>query len=188
VKASAGDGGRGSTPVSSGSDVTVSESAANGHSLTDYDSAIDCGSAGKGSGTSLRLTNVAADTTCTITNTRHAGPKPPTGHLTIAHHDTGVNKRGTLVHLRCRGEAGARCKGTLKLESTDRNSRLSAASKKGKKKVKFDIAAGSSKDVRIQLPAKTRAQLAAHHKAVARAIAQLTDGTTVKRLITVYSH
>jgi hypothetical protein len=189
VKASAGDGGRGSTPVNSGSDVTVSESAANGHSLTDYDSSIDCGSAGKGNGTSLKLTNVVADTTCTITNARHASPKPPVGHLTIAHPDTGVNKRGTLVHLRCRGAAGARCKGTLKLESTDRSSRLSAASsKKGKKKVKFNIAAGSSKDVRIQLPAKTRAQLAAHGKAVARAVAHLTDGTTVKRLITVYSH
>jgi hypothetical protein len=55
-------------------------------------------------------------------------------------------------------------------------------------KVDFDIVAGTDQDVRIQIPDKTRARLARKHKAVVRAIADLVDGKTIKRLLTVYDH
>jgi hypothetical protein len=62
VKAGAGAGDQGTTTVTRGSDVTVSS--------------IDCGS-GSADGTTRTLTNVTADMTCTITDTRKSEPAPP---------------------------------------------------------------------------------------------------------------
>jgi hypothetical protein len=186
VKAAAGDGGHGSTPVDSGSDVTVSEAAANGHPLGDYTTKIDCGTAGSGTGTSLTLTHVSADASCTVTNTRHAVPR---GRLSITHHDTTVTRGHTVVRLFCHGATGARCRGTLHLEPTDFTTRLHHASARSSgPSVHFSLGAGKDKSYTVRLPTKTRTQLASKHKAVARAVAHLSDGRTVSRLITLISH
>ena len=76
VKAGAGDGEQGSTTVTRGSDVTVSEAATAGTDADKYASSIDCGS-GSADGTTRTLANVTADVTCTITNTRKSEPAPP---------------------------------------------------------------------------------------------------------------
>ena len=56
--------------------MTVSEAAAAGTDADKYASSIDCGS-GSVDGTTRTLTNVTADVTCTITNTRKSEPTPP---------------------------------------------------------------------------------------------------------------
>ena len=78
VKAGAGDGEQGSTTITRGSDVNVSETATAGTDADKYASSIDCGS-GSVDGTTRTLTNVTADVTCTITDTRNASPllSPP---------------------------------------------------------------------------------------------------------------
>ena len=76
VKAGAGDGEQGSTTITRGSDVTVSEAATAGTDADKYASSIDCGS-GSVDGTTRTLANVTADVTCTITNTRKSEPAPP---------------------------------------------------------------------------------------------------------------
>jgi hypothetical protein len=186
VKAAAGNGGHGSTPVDSGSDVTVSEAAANGHPLGDYRTAIDCGTAGSGAGASLTLTHVTADISCTVTNTRRAVPR---GRLTISHHDTTVTRGHTLVRLFCHGATGARCGGTLHLEPTVFTTRLHhAAATSSGPSVRFNLAAGKDKSYAVQVPKETRTQLARKHKAIARAVARLSDGRSVTLLITLISH
>ncbi len=76
VKAGAGDGEQGMTTITRGSDVTVSAAAAAGTDADKYASSIDCGS-GSIDGTTRTLTNVTADVTCTIANTRKSEPTPP---------------------------------------------------------------------------------------------------------------
>jgi hypothetical protein len=186
VKAAAGNGGHGSTPVDSGSDVIVSEAAANGHPLGDYRTAIDCGTAGSGTGASLTLTHVTADVSCTVTNTRRAVPR---GRLTISHHDTTVTRGHTIVRLFCHGASGARCRGTLHLEPTAFTTRLHHASATSSgRSVRFSLGAGKDKSYAVHVPKETRAQLARKHKAVARAVARLSGGRTVRLLITLISH
>jgi hypothetical protein len=73
VRAGAGDGQNGTVEVGYGSNVTVSETAAAGTDASKYDSAIDCGS-GSTAGTERTLTNVTADITCVVTNTRRSEP------------------------------------------------------------------------------------------------------------------
>jgi hypothetical protein len=52
----------------------------------------------------------------------------------------------------------------------------------------FNLRAGATKLIRVQIPAASRKQLATKHHAVARAVARLSNGTTVKRLLTLASH
>jgi hypothetical protein len=40
--------------------------------------------------------------------------------------------------------------------------------------------------VRIQIPAASRARLARRRKAIVRAVARLSDGTVVRRLLSLY--
>jgi hypothetical protein len=127
--------------------------------------------------------NGGSQATVSITVTcADAAPAP---HLKIAHPRTKVNKRGALVHLRCRGSV--RCTGTLTLKPTHFRSRLHTTALK-QAPIAFDIAAGTDKAVRIQVPHKTRTRLHKKHKAVVRVIADLDDGQTLKRLLTVYQH
>src|SRR5262249_23093181 len=99
VKAGAGDGGHGSTRVTRGSDVTVSETATAGTDADKYASSIDCGS-GSVDGTTRTLLNVTADVTCTTTSTRkrESAPPPPTPAVTA----TACTSRRTIV-LNVRG-------------------------------------------------------------------------------------
>jgi hypothetical protein len=186
VKAAAGDGGHGSTPVDSGSDVTVSEGAANGHPLGGYGTTIDCGTAGSGTGPSLTLTHVTTDAGCTITNRRHSAPR---ARLAMTHGHTTVTRGHTVVHLFCHGATGARCQGTLHLEPTDFTTRLHHASvTTARSSVHFNLPAGQDRNVTVAVPKKTRTRLASKHKAIARAVARLSDGRTVGLLITLISH
>jgi hypothetical protein len=184
VAAGAGDGGHGSAQVDSGSDVTVSEAAANGHDLSGYTSTIDCGAAGSGTGTSLTLTAVKADTSCTITNTLRSSP-PPAATLVITHRDTSVARGGTRIRLACHGARGGRCEGTLTLESTGFTTRLHHAASGT---IRFNLATGKGETVRIPVPARTQAQLAAHHRAIARLVAKLSGGETLRLLLTLFDH
>jgi|GEM_PF-4167428 len=76
VKAGAGNADSGSTRVADGAGVTISEVATDSaNPLTNYDSTIDCG-AGPTVGSSLALSSVTSDLTCTVTNTRKVVPPP----------------------------------------------------------------------------------------------------------------
>jgi hypothetical protein len=185
VKAAAGDGERGATPVDAGTGVTVSEAAANGHPLSDYRTTIDCGAAGSGSGNSLALRQVSADVTCTVTNTRRATPR---GRVRIAHSATTLSHGRALVRVSCHGETGVRCRGTLHLEATGFKTRLDHAAASAGPALRFDIPAGVSKRFRVRLPDETSSQLAAVHKAVSNAVARLDNGLRKQRLITLISH
>jgi hypothetical protein len=121
-----------------------------------------------------------------VTNTRRTVPR---GRLTITHHDTTVARGHTLIRLFCRGATGARCRGTLLLEPTTFTTRLHhARATSSGPSVHFSLAAGKDKGYAVQVPSTTRAQLARKRKAVARAIAHLSDGRALRVLITLISH
>jgi hypothetical protein len=101
--------------------------------------------------------------------------------LGIGHRDVTVGRRGALVELRCHGPAGARCAGRLALESTDRDTRLRPTAAAG-----FDVRAGTKKRVRIPVPAASRGRLARRRKAVVMAVARMSDGTVVRRMLSLY--
>ena len=116
MKAGAGDGEQGSTTITRGSDVTVSEAATAGTDADKYASSIDCGS-GSVDGTTRTLTNVTADVTCTITNTRKSEPAPPPPSAGTTQPPQSVTTpapcssvRGIVVHVR-----GSYQRGTAKV-------------------------------------------------------------------------
>jgi hypothetical protein len=103
--------------------------------------------------------------------------------LKITHPELTVTKGRALVGLDCKGSAGARCAGTVVLVATKRTTRFKAAAAKG---VKFSIAGGTGKRVRMKVPATSLAQLKRKRKAVAQVVVRLTGGGTVKRYITLH--
>ena len=78
VAGGVGDGGSGRVTSESASAVTISERAAAGTSLSDYDTTIDCGDGPHG-GSSLTLPPLTGDVTCTISNTRKPAATVPSG-------------------------------------------------------------------------------------------------------------
>jgi VCBS repeat-containing protein len=100
--------------------------------------------------------------------------------LAIGHPTTTVTPRGTEIRLTC---LRARCAGTLTLKPTNFNTPLQPA--KANPPTRFDLAAGTTRTLRVQIPAASRARLAARHTAVVRATAHLTRGPTTTRLITL---
>jgi hypothetical protein len=105
--------------------------------------------------------------------------------LSIGHRNVIVGRRGTAVDLLCAGPAGARCVGTLKLRPTGYSTRLRSAAPATA--LGFDVPAGTRRRLRVQVPAASRARLARSRKAVVRAVARLTDGTVVRRLLSLYA-
>jgi hypothetical protein len=103
--------------------------------------------------------------------------------LRITHPELTVTKGRALVGLDCKGSAGARCAGTVVLVATKRTTRFKSAAAKG---VKFSIAGGKGKRVRMKVPATSLARLKRKHKAVAQVVVRLTGGGTVKRYITLH--
>lgn len=97
IKAAAGDLDQASVTVARGSDVTVSAVAAAGTNQADFNTTIDCG-AGSQAATSVNLTTVTADTTCTVINARRGSPLPPTGTTSAADSitATGARLKGTV--------------------------------------------------------------------------------------------
>jgi hypothetical protein len=104
----------------------------------------------------------------------------------MSHPHTRVNGSRTLIVLRCDGTPGQRCRGSLTLEATKFRSRNQAGAARATPKVAFDLAPGETENVRVQLPSTSRTQLVKRRKAVIRAVATFDDGTTLKRLMTVY--
>jgi hypothetical protein len=104
-------------------------------------------------------------------------------NLKITHPDVNVTKNRALIGLQCKGAASSRCAGTVALLATNRTTRVKAAAAKT---VKFSVAGGKSKFVRMKVPAKSRAQLKRKHKAVAQVVVRLTGGGVVKRYITLH--
>jgi hypothetical protein len=117
--------------------------------------------------------------------TSAAAPNGP-GQLVMSHRNTRATATGTLIVLRCTGVADRRCKGTVTLESTRYRSRNQAGAARGDNTVAFDLAAGETKNVRVQLPAASRTQLDTRGKAVVRAVATLDGAATLKKLMSVY--
>jgi VCBS repeat-containing protein len=106
---------------------------------------------------------------------------PP--RLTIGHRAAHTTRTATSIRLTCKD---ARCKGTLSLQPTGLGTRLHHA--KATRSTHFNLRAGATKLIRVQIPAASRKQLAAKHHAVARAVAHVTGGATVKRLLTLATH
>jgi hypothetical protein len=101
--------------------------------------------------------------------------------LRIGHRDVIARRGTTLVDLRCSGLPGTRCVGAVTVEPTRYDTRLGAAAR-----ARFDIAAGAKRAVRLALPASARARLERRGRAVVRAVAQLEDGRTASRLLSVF--
>jgi hypothetical protein len=78
VAAGVGDGASGRAGAEPPDAVTISERAAAGTSLSDYDTTIDCGDGPHG-GSSLTIPPLTGDVTCTITNTRKPTASVPSG-------------------------------------------------------------------------------------------------------------
>jgi hypothetical protein len=177
VHASAGDGEQGQTQVAYRSTQIVSERASADTDQSAYDVTIDCGAAGHGTSTSLVLVAIATPTTCTITNTHHADPllpivtaptlelpalppvtvyvSPPANvHLLDSQPTTAVTTQGSLVRLHCEGSVG-RCVGTVKFATVERSGPKGALGAQ----LRFNLAAGQSVTLRVELPSQTRAQL-----------------------------
>jgi hypothetical protein len=129
----------------------------------------------------------AATVAVTVTCAGNLEPAPaPTARLELGHPSTRTNGRSTVIVLRCLGQADASCAGSVRLRPTHLRDRLQASA--ARHAVRFKLAAGDEKRVRLKLPAVTRNQLARRRKAVVRAVARLDDGKAVKRLVTVYAH
>jgi hypothetical protein len=103
--------------------------------------------------------------------------------LTIGRRVAHTTRTATSIRLTCKV---ARCKGTLSLQATSLGTRLHHA--KASRSIHFNLRAGATKLIRVQIPAASRKQLATTHHAVARAVARLGNGATVKRLVTLASH
>jgi hypothetical protein len=108
------------------------------------------------------------------------------GRLVTGHRSTLAGHRGTRVVLRCAGDAGAVCSGSLWLVPTPLRSRLQASGTH--RGVAFKLVAGQKKRLYAPLPKSTWTQLGERRKAVVRAIARLDGRGTVNRLLTVYPH
>jgi hypothetical protein len=104
--------------------------------------------------------------------------------LKITHPEVSVKKGRASIGLQCKGAASSRCAGTVSLLATNRTTRFKAA--RAAKAVKFNIAGGKSKLVRMKVPASSGKRLAKTHKAVAQVVVRLTGGGTVKRYITLH--
>jgi VCBS repeat-containing protein len=107
----------------------------------------------------------------------------PLPRLTIGHRAAHTTRTATSIRLTCKV---ARCTGTLSLQATRLGTRLHHA--KTIRPTHFDLRAGATKLIRVQIPATSRNQLATKHFAVARAVARLSTGATVKRVLTLATH
>jgi VCBS repeat-containing protein len=115
---------------------------------------------------------VAVSVTC--------APRP---RLTIGHRAAHTTRSATSIRLTCEV---ARCQGAVSLQATSLGSRLHHA--KAGPPTHFNLRAGATELIRVQIPAASRKQLATKHHPVARAVARLSNGTTVKRLLTLATH
>ena len=106
--------------------------------------------------------------------------------LVLSHRDTRAPNASTLIGARCQGSQGARCKGRITLQTTDFRSRNQPGAAGAGRTVSFDVAAGQSKTLRVQLPPASVTQLARRHKAVVRAVATAAPAATERKLITVF--
>jgi VCBS repeat-containing protein len=100
--------------------------------------------------------------------------------LTIGHRVAHTTRTATSIRLTCKV---TRCTGTLSLQPTNLGTRLHHA--KATRPTHFNLRAGATKLIRVQIPAASRKQLATKHHAVARAVAHVNNGGTVKRLLTL---
>jgi hypothetical protein len=109
------------------------------------------------------------------------------GQLLMSHRNTRANASGTLIGLRCVGSPAQRCQGTVKLETTQfRSRRQLGAARATTLTASYDLAAGESRNVRVQLPSASRTQLRKRGKTLVRAVATFNGATTLTRLMTVY--
>jgi hypothetical protein len=106
------------------------------------------------------------------------------GRLETGHRSTLADHRGTRVVLRCVGDSGAVCSGSLWLVPTPLRSRLQASGVH--RGVAFKLVSGQKKRLYVPLPDSTWPQLGERRKAVVRAIARLDGRGMVNRLLTVY--
>jgi VCBS repeat-containing protein len=115
---------------------------------------------------------VAVTVTCT-----------PPPRLTVGHRAAHTTRTATSIRLTCKV---TRCTGTLSLQPTKLGTRLHHA--KATRPTRFNLRAGATKLIRVQIAAASRKQLATKHHAVARAVARVNNGTTATRLLTLAIH
>jgi hypothetical protein len=106
----------------------------------------------------------------------------PRSHLLVRHPNKLVKRNRTAIGLSCVGLGSQRCQGSVRVQATNGTGRLRGAATRPSK---FNLAPGEQKSLRVPLPRATLARLAKKHKAVARVVARLTDGTSVRRLISL---
>jgi hypothetical protein len=107
--------------------------------------------------------------------------------LRISHRRTLTRNRLALVTVTCRAAAGRRCKGSLTLQSTPLLSRrqTQAAGVKAKL-VRFDLAAGQRKHLRVRVPDGAFKRVGSHRKAVVRVVRRMAGALTKTKLLSVY--
>jgi len=120
-----------------------------------------------------------------VTETVEARSLCARASLRIGHRNVIARRGATVVELRCAGRSGTRCSGTLALEPTSYDSRLQATAARAGRATRFNLASGTTREVRVALAPATRTRLARRHKAVGRLVARLEDGRTVSRVLSV---
>jgi hypothetical protein len=101
----------------------------------------------------------------------NACDKPVSARLVVAHHRVKLDHGKVRLQLRCGGDAGVGCRGTLRLRSTNFDNRLEAAGVGPR--LRFDIPAGGRQVVRAAVPEASRRRLASKHKAVAYVLVRM---------------
>jgi VCBS repeat-containing protein len=115
-----------------------------------------------------------------------AGPAQQITRIAISHPRVRLRKGLIEVQIICRAAAGSRCRGTLKLQATDLGNRHATTARAGNKR--FDIAAGTTRTVKVKPNAEMLAILEASGKLVVRATARLNDtpaDQAIQKLLTV---
>jgi hypothetical protein len=124
----------------------------------------------------------SATVSVTVTCAPRTDPAPtPVARVRIAHREIVAGKRSAPLRLTCKGDAGATCAGSLWFQPTSLPDRLTGAGAK----MKFSVPAGTSKRVRVKLPASTVVRLKKRHKAVVRATVLTSVGRRSTRLLTL---
>jgi hypothetical protein len=104
--------------------------------------------------------------------------------LKLSHLRVRLHRGKVRLVLSCAGDAGASCKGRLRLQATSLARRPRAAGRDGASSA-FDIAVGTRKTVLADVPAASRRQLDRRGRAVAYAVIDITDatGATTRRRV-----
>jgi N-acetylneuraminic acid mutarotase len=191
VRGAAADGEGGTGTVDAGGDVTVGEVGSGTTRLADYDSRIDCGSAGAGNGSGLVLHVVARNVSCTIANKRKpvVAPLPRSYGGLILHSQTvKLSRRGTIrLKLTCPASAAGYCAGLNTLRTLRKVRVATAASRKPRARLlavgsrRFSLKPARTASITIKLSKRARRMVSRKHSLRLKELVSSHDASQVAK-------